>query len=80
MGYVSIMGEVGNGEVMKPKPKMRLSRGWVPVTPDGVVSWRCARSTRSDSILAARSSFGTIHRWRYMYREGWRIVRCRVEV
>jgi hypothetical protein len=64
----------------KRTPALRPKRAWVPVTPDGVVQWHLLRNTRDSAAMALCGA--DVHwaaRWSRLRREGWRIVRCRVE-
>ena len=62
----------------KPKPEVIGGRGWVPVTVGGVVYWPHARRARFEVMRAVTSIYGG-DTWRDLYRNGWRIVRCRAE-
>lgn len=60
------------GNQMAKKQKLNNRRGFVAVSPDGVVFWGVGGRTRRGVIAALENDF-------HMERAGWRIRRCRVE-
>jgi hypothetical protein len=63
----------------KKRPAMKGKRAWVPVSPTGVVHWHLANRTRHPLRESISAIFGYWQSWENMRKQGWRIVRCRVE-